>query len=308
MSNRELIVLGSASQVPTRHRNHNAYFLRWEDEGILFDPGEGTQRQMTYAGLSSRQVTRICITHFHGDHALGLPGIIQRLSLDSAPHPVEVYYPASGQVFFERLRHATPFMDKATIVPKPIAKDGVLARTKGFTLSAARLEHSIDTFGFRLEEHARVQLDPTRLAAHGLSGPRVGELQRRGVVEVDGRTVRLEEVGEKRAGQSFAFIMDTRPCANAVRLAEGVDLLVCESTYLDSEREEAHGHFHMTALQAAELARDAGVRRLALTHFSQRYEDTAPFVREAQALVSDVVAVRDLDHVEVPKRSRPAQA
>src|SRR6185503_1114476 len=121
MSTRELIALGSASQVPTRHRNHNAYFLRWDDEGILFDPGEGTQRQMTMAGLSSSQITRICITHFHGDHALGLPGIIQRLSLDRTTHPVEVYYPASGQAFFERLRHATIFMDKATIVPRPIS-------------------------------------------------------------------------------------------------------------------------------------------------------------------------------------------
>ncbi|PTL79685.1 ribonuclease Z [Vitiosangium sp. GDMCC 1.1324] len=306
MSNRELIVLGSASQVPTRHRNHNAYFLRWDDEGILFDPGEGTQRQMTFAGLSATQVTRICVTHFHGDHALGLPGIIQRLSLDSVSHPVEVYYPASGQVFYERLRNATPFMDKARIIPKPITKDGPLAETKGFKLSAARLEHSIDTYGFRLEEHARVQLNPSRLAAHGLSGPRIGELQRRGSLVVDGRTIRLEDVGEKREGQSFAFVMDTRPCANATRLAEGADLLVCESTYLDSERQEAHDHFHMTARQAAEIARDAKVRRLALTHFSQRYEDTAPFVQEAQGLVADVVAVRDLDHVEVPKRSRAA--
>ncbi|WNG18552.1 ribonuclease Z [Cystobacter fuscus] len=304
MSNRELIVLGTASQVPTRHRNHNAYFLRWEDEGILFDPGEGTQRQMLHAGLSASHVTRICITHFHGDHALGLPGIIQRLSLDTVSHCVEVYYPASGQAYFERLRHATIFADKATIAPRPITEDGRLVETKGFTLSAARLEHSVDTFGFRLEEHARVQLIASRLQEHGLSGPIVGELQRKGVVEVGGRTVRLEDVGEKREGQAFAFIMDTRPCANAARLAEGVDLLVCESTYLESEHQEAHDHFHMTAKQAAELARDAKVRRLALAHFSQRYEDTDAFVREARTVVEDVVAVRDLDHVEVPKRVR----
>lgn len=306
MSSRELIVLGSASQVPTRHRNHNAYFLRWDDEGILFDPGEGTQRQMTLAGLSATQVTRICITHFHGDHALGLPGIIQRLSLDRAKHPVEVYYPASGQAFFERLRHATIFMDAATIVPRPISGDGMLAETKAFKLSAAKLEHAVDTYGFRLEEHARVQLIPSRLAEAGISGPLTGELLRRGSVEVGGRTVRVEEVGEPRAGQGFAFVMDTRPCANAGRLAQGVDLLVCESTYLDTERQEAHDHFHMTALQAAELAREARARRLVLTHFSQRYEDTAPFVEEARPLVADVVAARDLDRVEVPKRARPA--
>ncbi len=306
MSSRELIVLGSASQVPTRHRNHNAYFLRWDEEGILFDPGEGTQRQMTLAGLSATQVTRVCITHFHGDHALGLPGIIQRLSLDRAKHPVEIHYPASGQAFFERLRHATIFMDAATIVPRPISEDGVLAETKGFTLSAAKLEHAVDTYGFRLEEHARVQLIPSRLAEAGISGPLTGELLKRGVVEVAGRTVRVEEVGEPRPGQAFAFVMDTRPCPGAARLAKGVDLLVCESTYLDTERREAHDHFHMTALQAAELAREARARRLVLTHFSQRYEDTAPFVAEAKPLVEDVVAAKDLDRVEVPRRSRPA--
>jgi ribonuclease Z len=306
MSSRELIVLGSASQVPTRHRNHNAYFLRWDEEGILFDPGEGTQRQMTLAGLSATQVTRVCITHFHGDHALGLPGIIQRLSLDRAKHPVEIHYPASGQAFFERLRHATIFMDAATIIPRPISEDGVLAETKGFTLSAAKLEHAVDTYGFRLEEHARVQLIPSRLAEAGISGPLTGELLKRGAVEVGGRTVRVEEVGEPRPGQAFAFVMDTRPCAGATRLARGVDLLVCESTYLDTERREAHDHFHMTALQAAELAREARARRLVLTHFSQRYEDTAPFIAEARPLVDDVVAARDLDRVEVPRRSRPA--
>ena len=96
MSNRELVVLGTASQAPTRSRNHNGYFLRWDDEGLLFDPGEGTQRQMLFAGVTASQITRICITHFHGDHCLGLPGVLARMSLDRVPHPVEVCYPAGS--------------------------------------------------------------------------------------------------------------------------------------------------------------------------------------------------------------------
>ena len=111
MSSREVIFLGTASQVPTRRRNHNALFLAWDDLGILFDPGEGTQRQMTHAGLSATQITHVCVTHFHGDHCLGLAGIVQRLSLDRVPHPVEVIYPRGGQVYFERLRHASIFHD-----------------------------------------------------------------------------------------------------------------------------------------------------------------------------------------------------
>ena len=125
MTARELFVLGTASQVPTRQRNHNAYFLRWDREGILFDPGEGTQRQLTLAGLAVSAITRVCITHFHGDHCLGLPGIIQRFSLDGAP-PVKVYYPASGQVYFERLRYASIFAGLETLIPHPIESGGIL--------------------------------------------------------------------------------------------------------------------------------------------------------------------------------------
>src|ERR671928_808399 len=106
MPARELVVLGTASQAPTRYRNHNGYLLRWDDAGILFDPGEGTQRQLLLAGVTASAVDRICITHFHGDHCLGLPGVLQRLSLDQAVGPVSVYFPAGGQVYFDRLHHA----------------------------------------------------------------------------------------------------------------------------------------------------------------------------------------------------------
>src|SRR5947199_10122838 len=121
---------------------------------------------------------------------------------------------------------------------------------------------------------------PDRLNAAGVRGPAVGELLHRGEIVVSGQTVRLEDVSEPRPGQSFALVMDTRPCSGARTLAQGVDMLVCESTYLESERQEAHDHFHMTARQAAKLAEEAGVRRLVLTHFSQRYDDREQFLIE----------------------------
>ena len=107
MSARELVVLGTASQAPTRYRNHNGYLLRWDGEGILFDPGEGTQRQFTLAGVSPAVITRVCISHFHGDHCLGLPGVIMRLALDHGQLPVPIHYPASGEQYFRRLRYAS---------------------------------------------------------------------------------------------------------------------------------------------------------------------------------------------------------
>ncbi len=115
MSVRELVVLGTASQVPTRHRNHNGYLLRWDGEGILFDPGEGTQRQMLRAGVAAHDLNRICVTHFHGDHSLGLAGVIQRINLDQVPHEVTAHYPRSGQRFFDRLRYATAYRETVAL-------------------------------------------------------------------------------------------------------------------------------------------------------------------------------------------------
>jgi ribonuclease Z len=115
MSERKLIVLGTASQVPARDRNQNGYFLRFDDEGFLFDPGESTQRQMILAGVSVTGITKIFISHFHGDHCLGLAGIIQRISLDRVQHVIEVYYPASGRRYFDNLRHACSYHDEARL-------------------------------------------------------------------------------------------------------------------------------------------------------------------------------------------------
>jgi ribonuclease Z len=296
-------LLGTASQVPTRHRNHNGYLLRWDGVGFLFDPGEGTQRQMVIAGASATQIHHVLVTHFHGDHALGLAGVIQRLSLDRVPHEVCIHYPASGQAYFERLRYATIYHDQARIRPNPIYEPGEIARGPGWTLEAFRLDHPVETYGYRLVEDDGVRMDPERLRGAGVQGPVIGQLVRDGQVEIGGRVVTLAEVSDPRPGQRFAFVMDTRPCAGARRLADRADLLVCESTYLDAEEAEAREHHHMTARQAATLARDAGARRLVLCHFSQRYPDERGFLDEARPVHGDVIAARDFDRVSVPTRT-----
>ncbi|MEV4508386.1 ribonuclease Z [Dactylosporangium sp. NPDC049525] len=300
---RELVVLGTSSQVPTRTRNHNGYFLSWDGEGILFDPGDGTQRQMSLAGVSATDITRICVTHFHGDHCLGLPGVIQRISLDSAPHPVTAHFPASGQVFFDRLRHASVFYDAADIRPDPVTNDGFIATSPKWSLEARRLDHGIDTYGYRLVEADGRRMVPELLGQHGVSGPAVGILQRDGAVTVDGRTVTVEAVSVPRPGQRFAFVMDTRLCEGVFALAAGADLLVIESTYLDVDAGLAAAHGHLTAGQAARVAAESGVRTLVLTHFSQRYDDPTRFAEEAaKAFDGEVVVAEDLTRIRVPAR------
>ena len=304
MSARELVVLGTASQVPTRYRNHNGYLLLWDDEGLLFDPGEGTQRQMLYAEVSASQITKVLVTHFHGDHCLGLASMVQRISLDRVPHEVEVYFPASGAVYFERLRYASIYYDVARLAPRPVDAEGTVCEQPALTIEARRLDHGVETFGYRLQERPGRTMLPAALAEAGVRGEAVGRLLKQGEVEVGGRVVRLDEVSVGRPGQSVAFVMDTRPCDAALELARGVDLLVCESTYLAGETREAHDHGHMTATDAATLARDAGAGRLVLTHFSQRYPSVEPFEREARAIFPNAVAARDGDRIGVPKRVR----
>ncbi|HEV8628103.1 MAG TPA: ribonuclease Z [Acidimicrobiia bacterium] len=305
MSAREFVVLGTASQAPTRHRNHNGYLLRWDAEGLLFDPGEGTQRQLLLAGVASSTITRVCITHFHGDHCLGLPGVLQRLSLDKVPNPVDVWYPASGQEFYDRLRRCALYNDTVDVRPHPVHEDGAVdPGPEPFALLAGRLDHRADTFGYRLVEPDGRRMLPDRLEDAGITGPDVGRLQREGsLATADGRVVTLEAMSEHRPGQVFAFVMDTRLCDGAVALAEGADLLVCESTFLECDADLAAAYGHLTAAQAARLAVAAGARRLVLTHFSQRYPDDAAFAAEAGEIFPDVVVVRDLDRVPVPPRA-----
>jgi len=302
MSARELVVLGTASQAPTRYRNHNGYLLRWDGEGILFDPGEGTQRQFTLAGVSPAATTRVCITHFHGDHCLGLPGVIMRVALDHGQLPLPIHYPASGEQYFRRLRYASAGQEHVEVDARPVAEPGIVHVEDRFTLRCARLKHRIDTFGWRLDEPDGRRMLPERLGAFGIAGVDIGRLQAAGRLEVGGRTVSVEEVSEHRPGQSFAFVMDTAWCDAALELAAGADLMVCEATFLSTEEHLASEYGHLTARQAGRLAAQAGARRLVLSHFSNRYPDVRPFADEAGEAFDDVVLAEDLQHIAVPVR------
>jgi ribonuclease Z len=300
---RELVVLGTASQVPTRDRNHNGYLLRWDREGVLFDPGEGTQRQLTFAGVAASTIRRICITHAHGDHCLGLPGVLQRLSLDGIEHPVDVHFPGEAAATIEGLRTATPYEDVTPVRLRP-TDAGQLHPADGFTLSAAALSHGLPALGWRVQEPEGWRMLPDRLEELGIHGAARAALQDEGRVRVGDRLVSLEEVAVPRTGQSMAFVMDTRDCEGARELADRADLLVIEATFLESERELAEEAGHLTAAQAATIAAEAGARRTVLTHFSQRYPTLEGHLVEARAAAPslDLVVARDLDRIPVPSR------
>jgi ribonuclease Z len=328
MADRELVIFGTASQAPTRTRNHNGYLLRWDGAGLLFDPGEGTQRQMLLAGARASEITRICVSHFHGDHCLGLPGVLQRIGLDRVAHEVVCHYPAEGQEYFGHLRHAAYYHDVGAIREQPVGPEVTVladpgladpgwaepgraepgrAEPGGFRLTARPLSHRVPTVGYQLAEPDGRRMLPERLAALEISGREVGRLAREGRLDVAGRTVSLDEVSEPRPGQRFAFIMDTRLCDNAFALAERADLIVCEATFLDDDAELAPAYGHLTARQAGQIAAESGVRTLVLSHFSQRYahQDPGRFADEAGAVFGgEIVVAADLDRIPVPRRRR----
>jgi ribonuclease Z len=230
--------------------------------------------------------------------------MLQRLSLDRVEHPVEVLFPASGRAYFDRLRHATAYQDHLDVRPVPVTGDGTVARGPRFAIDAVRLDHDPETFGWRVVEPDGVRMHPDLLDSLGVRGPDIGTLVDRGTVVVGGARVTLDQVSEPRRGQRMAFVMDTGMCDAAVSLAAGADLVVCEATFASADAGLARRYRHLTAADAGRVARDAGARRLVLTHFSRRYPDVAVLLDEARAVFPDVMAAEDLLRVPVPDRVR----
>ncbi len=301
--NRRLVILGTSSQVPTVKRNHLAFFLKWDREGFLFDPGEGTQRQFVLNGISSSQITKIFLSHFHGDHCLGLPGIIQRLSLDGVKHSITIFFPASGKRFLHNLLNCVIFDNKVSINKKPILDSGIIYEDEEIKIIALSLVHSVETFGFRIEEKDKRTILPQKLPKE-LKKEDIGKLKREGVIEIKGKKIFLEDVSRIKRGQKFAYVADTKFCDNAIKLAEDVDLLVCESTYTENEADLAKDYKHLTAKQAAQIAKEAGAKKLVLVHFSQRYSVVDVFLNEAKEIFENTIAAKDGDVIELPRIKR----
>lgn len=297
MSADELVILGCSSQQPTRHRSQGAYFFRFNGEGILFDPGEGTQRQFIHADVAPTAVKYIFVSHFHGDHCLGLGSMLMRLNLDKVPNPVHCYFPRSGLKYFERLRFGTIYHNTIEVVEHPINlssnKPTLVESLPAFEIRAARLDHGVENFGYRLKAPDRRRFYKDKLKELNIRGPLVGELAEHGSITMGQKKVFLEEVSYHCPGKVIAVVIDTRPCPSAYELAEGADLLLCESTYTEEHAHLAKSYSHMTAANAAHIAKESGVKKLVLTHFSARYTNVRVFEDEARKTFSNSFAASD---------------
>lgn len=293
----KLTILGTAGQLPTRNRSQNAYFLDWPFGSILFDPGEGAQRQFTLAGISPGKISKIFISHFHGDHCLGLPGILQRLNLMQVEHDVHIYYPEEGQDYLHNLVNASKFTPRIEFYFHPLS-EGVVEENEDYRIEARKLLHSTPTLGYRFIQLSQWRFKKDELTRLGLSGPVVGQLAEKGQLELNGKFIRREDVSYKSKEKVFAYVLDSGMCDNIPYLIKNADAVLMEATYLDSEKQLADEFKHMTAERAACYARDNKVGKLILTHFSERYKDLNIYEKAVDKLFKNAHISHDFDIIE----------
>jgi ribonuclease Z len=299
-----LTFLGTAASRPTVGRNVSALAVQREGDLMLFDCGEGTQRQMMrYA--TGFAVQAIFVTHLHADHFLGITGLLRTMGLQGRTDPLAIYGPpGSARV----LRAAVGLGNDRVLFPWKVGElsDGDSVSADGYRVEAFAVSHGIPAVGYALvEDPRRGRFDVARARAMGIpEGPLFGRLHRGEVVEVDGRRVSPDDlVGPERPGRVVVYSGDTTPCSATVERARGADLLIHESTFGSDEQERARETFHSTSVEAARVARDADVERLLLTHLSARHSEQPDALEvEARMIFQEARVAHDGLVVEVPYR------
>ena len=296
--------LGTSAARPTVERNVSSLAVAREGETLLFDCGEGTQRQMMRYGVSFA-LSEIFFTHFHADHFLGLIGLVRTLGLQGREEPIRLYGPRGAkQVLHNALLLGVEKLPFAVEI-REVKPGEVIGERAGYAIASFATDHGAGSIGYALVEAERYgKFDPAKARALVIpEGPLWGKLQRGEAVELaDGRKLTADSVvGPRRPGRKIVITGDTAPCATVVDAAAGADLLVHEATFGDEEKDRAKETFHSTAREAAQVAKAARVRKLVLTHLSARYSISAEeLVKEAKEVFGDVVAAKDGMVVEVP--------
>lgn len=307
----ELQFLGTGAGQPSKQRNVSAVALKLLDEINeiwLFDVGEATQHQILRTNIRLRKINKIFISHNHGDHIFGLPGLLSTRSFQGDVGPLTIYGPAGIEQFVK-----TSLRVSRTKVSYPINfvtlnEGGKICREKGFTVYAERLDHRISSFGFRVVEDSRPgELLMAKLSKYHIpNGPLLGKLKagekialKDGTI-IDGR----DFLGPDRPGRIVTIIYDTRATKNIGKLAQDADVLVHESTFAGDEAKMAHDYYHSTSVQAAETARDHGVKQLLLNHISARYlgGKAKKLEKQAKKVFPNTKLVNDFDQINIPMK------
>lgn len=295
--------LGTVSGIPSLHRNHAAiameYFSNYRDV-LLFDCGEGTQKQLMKSDISFMQINKIFITHWHADHFAGLIPMIQTMNLEKREMPLTIYGPEAERFVADILDlgyFGLRFPVKAVNVPFEGSKISVVDKTKDYQILSIPVLHSVPSVAYCLKENDKWNIEEEKLKKHGIRrGPWLKKLKKDGKLDWKGKEIKIEDVGFVKKGLKVVYSGDTRPCENMVKISKDADLLIHDGTFME---EDVEGKAHADVKEAARLAKKANVKQLILTHVSRRYTDTKELEEEAKKVFNNVKVAQDFMKVKL---------
>jgi len=280
--------------VPTKKRNHQALFIEHNEEGLLVDCGEGTQRQLKIAEIKPSKISKIFISHWHGDHVFGLPGLLQTLNANEYYKRLEIYGPKGTKNRIKQLFSVFSLNLGFSIKIIELTKDTKI-EFKEIVVYSKKLKHSMPCLGYAFIEKDRRRINKKYIKKLAVpDGPLLGKLQNNEIINWNNKTITPEEATYVVKGKKISVVLDTLPCKNAEELAEESDLLIAEAVYDSSLQKKAEENKHMTAKQAAMLALKSKVKKLIITHFSQRYKSPELLLKEAKTIFKNTTAAKDL--------------
>lgn len=291
----EITFLGTSSAVHSNTRSHPSIVLKAFGETILFDCGEGTQRQLIYAKISPMKISKIFITHYHGDHILGIPGLLQSMSFRGRETKLTIYGPKG----LDNLRDAISSLGFPNF-DFPLewieVDSGSIIENEEYVIKAQRVKHNTLTLAYSVEELKKPRFLRQKAIELGVPvGPDFGKLHKGIAVEVDGKIIKPEQVlGPPRKGRKITYSGDTMPCEEMIEFAKESDLLIHESTYKTEDKDKADLHAHSTSKDAAEIALYSNSKKLILTHISTRYTDVNDLLAQAREIFENTELAEDL--------------
>ena len=300
----QVIFLGTAASIPTVERALPSVVVKRKNELFMFDCGEGVQRQMIKARVGFHKKMKVFVTHMHGDHVLGLPGLLQSMSLLDRTRKLEIYGPVGIKEFIKAIQRTVQFVLTYQVEICEIENEGVVCEENEYYVQVAQTDHVIPSFAYALIEKPRPgKFNPEKADRLGIpEGPLWSKLQHGEKVKLPtGKMVTPEQVvGSQRVGRKIVYSGDTRPVKSLEKLAESADLLIHEATLDDDLTERAEEDGHSTPSQAARTAKKAKAKRLVLTHISSRYKSASPLLEQAKKIFPNVDVAEDFTKIEIP--------
>ncbi len=291
----KVIILGTSAMKPTRNRSTSSLILINGKDKLLVDCGEGTQRQLLKAKISPTKITSILLSHWHGDHILGLPGLIQTLSRSEYSKTLKIYGPKGTKNFISNLMKFLLTKQKLKYEVKEISKKEKIIENKESIVTANLLYHSIPCIGYSFQEQAKRKINLKYTKKFGLvKDPLLGKLQEGKTITYKGKKITPDKATTLIEGKKITIISDTGYNKKISSIAKDSDILIIESTFLDKDKERAKDYKHLTSKQAAKIAKEANVKQMILTHLSERYKDKSLLLKEAKKIFKKTTLAKDL--------------